>query len=397
MTSETADEMFELSLVMPVRFEPSDTDAARRARLSLAAWKAAFDRQRLKTEILLVAWNPDHGFADLGPLLKELATPTDCCQVRVIVVPNEIHRQLPHADQRALFAHVALNAGIQRARGKFVLASRADTLPTEELETFLGQRQLSLKTMYRCDRLDVRLDGVSENPLQALAERGVTAVCQVLGRRERFDLVHGTSDLTSTRAPSDIWLDMFLGFLRLSVAFLAESGFVFVKVWEVLSRPGHVDLNPRLKTALSLFLSPFRNIGLLARDSLRLFHERRRARAYFLSVHANGAEDFLLMDRNSWRELHGLPEYPGSDMHVAAILLMTLAMTGKCRLQNLSQPKAVIKILPPGQPDPSVATVQQLTYLQAAGIASSFAGDAGFTSFNGEGWGLGTIQLPELV
>lgn len=397
MTSETVDEMFELSLVMPVRFEPADPDAARRVRLSLAAWKAAFDRQRLKTEILLVVWNPDHGFAELGPLLKELATPTLCCQVRVIVVPNEIHRQLPHADQLALFAHVALNAGIERARGKFILASRADILPTEELEAFLGQRQLSLKTLYRCDRLDVRLDGTFENPLQALAEQGDRAVCKVLGRRECFDLVHGTSDLTSVRVPSDIWLDMLLGFLRLSVAFLAESGFVFAKVWDVLSRPGHVALKPRLKTALSLFLSPFRNIGLLARDSLRLFHERRRARAYFLSVHANGAEDFLLMDRGSWHELRGLPEYPGSDAHVAAILLMTLAMTNKCRLQNLCQPKAVIKILPPGEPDASVMAARQLTYLQAAGIASSFAGDTGFTSFNGEGWGLGAIQLPELV
>ncbi len=61
---------------------------------------------------------------------------------------------------------MAKNAGIRRARGRFVLATNIDIIFSDELVGFLAERKLEPRRMYRIDRHDVMsdvpIDGIDE-------------------------------------------------------------------------------------------------------------------------------------------------------------------------------------------------------------------------------------------
>src|ERR1035441_6883595 len=80
---------------------------------------------------------------DLGP-----------CTVRFLHVPPELHRRYRHAEALPLYQMIGKNAGIRRARGRFVLATNIDILFSSELAAFLAAGQLQSGRMYRIDRHD---------------------------------------------------------------------------------------------------------------------------------------------------------------------------------------------------------------------------------------------------
>jgi hypothetical protein len=92
---------------------------------------------------------------DLGP-----------CRVRILEVPPDLHRRYAQADALPLYQMMAKNAGIRRARGRFVLATNIDIIFSDELLGFLAERKLEPRRMYRIDRHDVMpevpIDGIEE-------------------------------------------------------------------------------------------------------------------------------------------------------------------------------------------------------------------------------------------
>src|SRR5208282_5084177 len=84
-------------------------------------------RHQIPSELIIVEWNPP---PDRPPLAHALNWPRDPgpCAVRIIEVPAAIHRRYRNADGLALYQMIAKNAGIRRARGKFILATNIDIL-----------------------------------------------------------------------------------------------------------------------------------------------------------------------------------------------------------------------------------------------------------------------------
>src|SRR5580765_5543884 len=65
---------------------------------------------------------------------------------------------------------IGKNAGIRRARGRFVLATNIDIIFSNELVQFLASRQLRSGVMYRVDRHDIESDYPVEGALEDQAE-----------------------------------------------------------------------------------------------------------------------------------------------------------------------------------------------------------------------------------
>ncbi|MBI4968435.1 MAG: hypothetical protein HZC25_09995 [Rhodospirillales bacterium] len=369
-----------LSVVMTVRRQPEDEGAMALLAQSLATWSRLTERWPEGGEIILVDWNSDPTqpilTEALAPVVHELAPG----RIRRLVVSPDLHRLLPQAEQRPIFFHVAANVGLRRARGRFVLLTQPGITPSPELADFLERGPLAAGTLYRCDSLD-------------LASSEVRAYH---GARETLDLETGATTVNALRLPSDVWLDTGLNFLRLSVAYLAESGFLFRRALQTLTEGQLVPIGARLRLGLALSSAPFRNVGLLARDSLRLWRERRMARAYFLPVHANRPHRFLLMDRQSWHDTRGLPEMPGDGRLAASTLLMGLALKGRIGEVDLASPFLTLN-RQPDPPEERDTPPPAFGYLQAAGLAQALADQPGELVCNGPDWGLGGLVLPETV
>src|SRR5262249_39486916 len=114
-------------------------------------------RHQLSAELVIVEWNPP---ADRPRLAQALRWPRENgpCRVRILEVPEHLHRRFRHADAMPLFQMIAKNVGIRRARGRFILATNIDVLMNDELVRFLASGALRPGQMYRIDRHDVLPD-----------------------------------------------------------------------------------------------------------------------------------------------------------------------------------------------------------------------------------------------
>src|SRR5262249_39332166 len=83
---------------------------------------------------------------------------TGPCQVRIIEVPECVHRRFQHSRSLPLFQMIAKNVGIRRARGRFVLATNIDILFADELIAYIAAGKLEPHRLYRIDRHDVMAD-----------------------------------------------------------------------------------------------------------------------------------------------------------------------------------------------------------------------------------------------
>jgi hypothetical protein len=81
--------------------------------------------------------------------------------VRGFIAGPEYHRRHVGSEERGLHAGEAANAGIRRARGRFITAKASDTFFSSDVIARLAKGGLDPDTMYRVDRHDFRVDDPS--------------------------------------------------------------------------------------------------------------------------------------------------------------------------------------------------------------------------------------------
>ena len=156
-----------LSLVTSSRNDEHGGDMRRRMQTSLSSFISQTEKYGLRSEVILVDYNPPID----KPLLKDtlsLPEKTKYCTVRTIIVTPEIHKQYKDSDKLPFNVFVAQNAGLRRARGEFVQLSPIDNLFSNELIEFIAKERLRKGKLYRADRLDVSKKAVE---IQAVDDR----------------------------------------------------------------------------------------------------------------------------------------------------------------------------------------------------------------------------------
>ena len=154
-----------LSVVVTARNDDHGGNLLSRMQAFVSGWIAQARRYQIPSELIVVEWNPP---PDRPRLREALDWPRDLgpCEIRFIEVPPELHRRYAHAEALALYQMIAKNAGIRRARGRFVLATNIDILFSSELAAFFAEQRLQPGRMYRIDRHDA----MSHVPVDAPVE-----------------------------------------------------------------------------------------------------------------------------------------------------------------------------------------------------------------------------------
>lgn len=146
-----------LSVVAASRNDDHGGDPLVRTQIFINCFARQCEKYRLPAELILVDWNPVEGRPGLAGVLQ-MPEGSSFCTGRVITVPAELHHRFKYADRLAFFQMIAKNAGIRRARGRFILATNIDIVFSDELMRHIGRQQLDPQRMLRVDRYDIHRD-----------------------------------------------------------------------------------------------------------------------------------------------------------------------------------------------------------------------------------------------
>lgn len=144
-----------LSVVAASRNDDHGGDPLVRTQIFVNCFARQCEKYRLPAELILVDWNPVPGRPGLAGVLQ-LPAEASFCTARIITVPAVLHDQFKYAERLPFLQMIAKNAGIRRARGKFILATNIDIIFSDELMRHLGRQQLDPKKMLRVDRYDIQ-------------------------------------------------------------------------------------------------------------------------------------------------------------------------------------------------------------------------------------------------
>lgn len=251
---------FHLSVVATTRNDNHGGTLTYRMQHFIDGFVAQCRKHQLHAELILVEWNPPE---DKPSLAAELRFPKEQgpCAIRIITVPAEIHATLDHSEKIPLFQMIGKNVGIQRALGKFVLATNIDIIFSDEIITFMRD-QLKPKTLYRVDRLDIPA---------------------LLPEIKDFDEI---------------------------LHFCKEHFFRINGKYGTFNRA----------TKGELFFSLLKKV---LRKSLKFYkiHKLFKQKLIFKRFHTNACGDFTLLSLNDWNQLRGYPEWNIFSWHVDSVLL----------------------------------------------------------------------------
>lgn len=269
-----------LSVVAASRNDDHGGDPLRRTQIFINCFARQCEKHRLPAELILVDWNPVPDRPGLAAVLQ-LPPASSYCTARVITVPASLHARIKYGDKLAFFQMIAKNAGIRRARGRFVLATNIDIVFSDELMAFLGRQQLDSRKMYRADRHDIQA-GLSEN-------------------------------LTLEETLAYAWANPIRSHRRIGPPVLLDA---------LYRTKDHVR-------ACTPDLDAVRRVGgFTLREQEGVWQLGVERNASIEHLHTNGCGDFTLLAREAWEAIRGYPEFEAFSFNIDSMGIVAAHYAG---------------------------------------------------------------------
>lgn len=323
-------------------------------------------RHKLTAELIIVEWNPP----DENPLLAkalQFSKQNSYCSIRIIKVPNEIHREFQNSEKIPLYQMIGKNVGIRRALGKFVLATNIDILFSDQLIKYI-KKKLKSGHFYRVDRLDVPselpktdsfdeilefcsknvlrtytrfgdkfpskkkpkgklvktlLDGsfFSKNILSSIKNRFIDFV-RILNK---WVLLNPSCKIKSLLNRFLLSKNRFIGFSRFLNKLVPPNPSYKIKALLnklILSKNRFFSINNKF-----IWFSQVLNKRILCKPSYTIFRIpickfllKSLSKKSF-PLNTNGCGDFTLLSAADWANLKGYPEWPIFSWHLDGVLI----------------------------------------------------------------------------
>ena len=279
----------ELSIVVAARNDSHGVDFLHRVQLFVTGLLEQAHHFGANWELVIVEWNPPEG----QPRLRDALTwpSSRKCSVRIIEVPPSLHKRYRYAEKLLPYQMIAKNVGIRRAQGRFILATNADILFSDEVAAFLSSGNLRTDLVYRIDRYDIPSD-IPGN----LSVEDRLDYCK--GHILRVNTRNGTPNVVEARSQRTLNPHFII----------PPTAYFFLK-----SRQAHLQRSRGKRTSVP-------------RESPKpatrvLWFVKSLFRAPYPHLHMNACGDFTLFARESWFALHGYPEFDMYPLHLDSLLL----------------------------------------------------------------------------
>jgi hypothetical protein len=135
-------------------YTPSYIRRVTRATVLLAG---QLERAGVASEIVIADWNPP---PDRPLLIESIDLPQTLqhVSIRGLIVPPKYHHRFAGSGERGIHAGEAADAGMRRARGRYVTTKASDTFFSNETIAMIARQDLDPDAMYRIDRHDLAVD-----------------------------------------------------------------------------------------------------------------------------------------------------------------------------------------------------------------------------------------------
>lgn len=286
-----------ISVVIGARNDDHGGNFLSRLQLSISLLHHHFHDFAAGAEIIIIEWNPPPERPALAEALKWHVSKN--IRIRVITVPNTLHKKIGGESPLPFHQMIAKNVGIRRAQGKYVLVTNADILLSEPVAQLIRDQALTQRALFRVDRYDVPSNTpLGKHPTELLSHCGHVAF--------RRHSANGTVSVKSS------FFQIFLLAMRRSPLVLALFS---------MSAP--------ITFPLFLVVNVINNIGRSKIKStawLRYRHAicqaKKYSRFYRLCgvAHTNASGDFTLMAKDDWMSVGGYPEWPIHPIHLDGAL-----------------------------------------------------------------------------
>lgn len=145
-----------ISFVVVARNDNYGGDFLHRINVFVKVLTTLCEGHGLQSELIIVEWNPPEESPRLINVILWPDIQRKYCRIRIIEVPNELHKILPNSNRLPLFEYIGKNVGVRRAQGEYILATNPDIIFSEELVNFLASEKLSPACFYRINRYDIK-------------------------------------------------------------------------------------------------------------------------------------------------------------------------------------------------------------------------------------------------
>ncbi len=338
-----------LSIVFCGRNDNYGGDFTARLRRAVLHYARQINRVKLPAELIFVNYNPLPENTSITQLFDWPTSPY--LQIKIITVDHKTHASFIDESIRKtypVFEFLAKNIGVRRAKGKFVLSTNADILPSEKLFDFFSSKLLKKNIIYRCNRLDFKAetvaDFINENEIK---------------NRVFIAYLQGGTFVKYLPLSTDKWLDICHSYNR-----FRKRVYGTASQWKV-SKYIPV-INQVSKSELFLFDYP-----------------------------CNASGDFTLMDKESWMRARAYPEDTWSAAHPDSLFLMQVALGGH-EVRLLDAPiyhqdherRFDFRVK-----NPDIAKM----YVRLLADVAKMKTHDGLYLFNDENWGLRNEELEEII
>lgn len=338
-----------LSVVVCSRNDNHGEGMKKRQQIFADSLIAQAEKHQIPMELVFVEWNPpveNPGIAEAMPWPPK----SSFCQVKIVTVPNELHRRFKSSENLPLFQMIAKNVGIRYSSGEFILCTNVDVIFSDELCLHLKKKSLKKGVLYRNNRYDV-----DRNIPEFKDIEETLTYCR--GNIVRKNMPDGTY-----LKNNGIWvhgnkISNEISVLHFALNALTQLMGKKCKLYKVLLKeikifkfnrivePKHI-LKP-LTILISKFIygaimALYMCIGaivtfplVLRKKAIRSVWNRfanartlKRCFTKYLQLNTNACGDFTLLDRESWCKLKGYWEFEGYSWHLDTLFLLQAYANG---------------------------------------------------------------------
>lgn len=260
-----------LSVVAASRNDDHGGDPLIRTQIFINCFVRQCEKYHLPSELILIDWNPVPDRPGLAAMLQ-LPSPSGYCTSRVISVPASLHSRVKYGDKLAFFQMIAKNAGIRRARGRFILATNIDIVFSDELMSHIARQKLDPGSLLRVDRYDIQSDLPVGSSLDEVLHHAWTRPVRSNHRSGPRDLVEHLYGRETFKRRCQPDPDFCRGIPDVDVKFVDD-------LWSIRPHP-----QSRLD-----------------------------------NLHTNACGDFTLLSREGWETICGYPEFEAFSMNIDSL------------------------------------------------------------------------------
>lgn len=330
-----------ISFIIAARNDNFGGNFLNRLRLCVNSILILSRKYNLNAELIILEWNPPKD----RPRLKDVINWPKVIKpatIRIIEVPNEIHKRFRNSDKIPFFEFFAKNAGIRRAKGDYILVTNSDIVFSEEMIRFFSRRQLADNVFCRADRYDVK----GEIPLNQPIE-------------EQIKFCKKNAFLVQTRH---------------GALFLSNSEWLKARFLERLKRLSVKKIKNKFKNYINRIISPAETAAKGER---------------FRGLYINAGGDFMLLSKKRWNYFRGYPEL-GVDRGLDCYMTIMADVAG---LLQVVLPYPIYHL----EHDRAEQLLRPTAVLEKIPAFEKMVETGEVIITNDENWGLGNIKLKEFT